>query len=299
MTEDQFATVGDVELCYRRGGDPDGPPVLFIMGLGAQMLAWPDEFIAGFGDRQFSTIIFDNRDVGLSTLWDDRGPSGAEIMAAFAAGELAQAPYSLSDMAGDAVGLLTELGIDAAHVVGASMGGMIAQQVAIDHPDRVLSLTSIMSTTGAPDVGQPTPEAMAALTSPAPADRESALQQFADNAAIWSSPEYFDREELLRRLGVMWDRVGGSQPDGTTRQMAAIMTGGSREEALAKLSVPALVMHGDADTLVTPSGGARTAEVIPGAELMMLDGMGHDLPPIHWQQMTEGVLQLALRAANA
>jgi len=156
-----------------------------------------------------------------------------------------------------------------------------------------------MSTTGSADHGQAAPEVIEALIKPAPAEREAALDHMVENARIWGSPEWFDPALVRERLGEGWDRVGGPQPDGMMRQMAAIVASGSREEGLAQLDVPTLVIHGDQDTLVTPSGGERTAEIIPGADLMMLEGMGHDLPPIYWQQIIEGTLQLSLSASQA
>lgn len=298
MTEDKFIKVGDVELCYRRTGDPDGPPLLLVMGLGAQLVAWPEEFVAGFADRYFNVVLFDNRDCGLSTNWNDQGPSAKDIMAMFDGGDPVDLPYTMADMAADAAGLIDALELGPTNVVGASMGGMIVQQMAIDFPDKVASLTSIMSTTGHPEFGQPTPEAVAALTSAGPTERDAALDAMVTDAKIWASPEFFDPEIVRERLAGAWDRVGGVYADATIRQLAAIMTSGSREPELAKLSVPTLVVHGDTDTLVTTSGGERTAEIIPGAELMLLEGMGHDLPPIYWQQITEGVLHLALAAQS-
>lgn len=303
MTDDQFISVSTsrgetIELCYQRLGDPEGPPLLLVMGLGAQLTNWPPEFVAGFADRYFDVVLFDNRDIGRSQTWDANGPSGAEVTAMLEGGPPVELPYGLSDMAADAAGLIDALDLGKTHIVGVSMGGMIVQQMAIDFPDKVASLTSIMSTTGAPDVGQPTPEALAALTGATPNEREAALDAMVDSVHVYTSPEYFDAEVVRERLATGWDRVGGVQADGTARQLAAIITGGSREVGLAALDVPTLVVHGDVDPLVTPSGGERTSSVIPGAEYMVLEGMGHDLPPIYWQQITEGVLQLALRSAN-
>lgn len=303
MTEQHItitnAKSGDpVELCYERLGDPEGPPLLLVMGLGAQMVAWPDEFVQGYADRYFDVIRFDNRDIGKSQIWD-HAAGAAELSAMFAGGDAVEIPYLLSDMAGDAAGLMAALDLEPAHIVGASMGGMIVQQVAIDHPERVASLTSIMSTTGSPDHGQAAPEVIEALVGPSPSEREAALDDGVEKARIWGSPEWFDPALVRERMGVAWDRVGGPQPDGMMRQMAAIVASGSRDEQLAQLDVPTLVVHGDHDTLVTPSGGERTAEMIPGAELMVLEGMGHDLPPIYWQQIIEGTLQLSLSASGA
>jgi len=230
-------------------------------------------------------------------MWD-HAAGGAELNAMFNGGDAVEIPYLMADLAGDAAGLMAALDLEPAHIVGASMGGMIVQQIAIDYPERVASLTSIMSTTGSSDHGQAAPEVLEALIKPAPAEREAALDHMIENAKIWGSPEWFDPALTRERLGEAWDRVGGPQPDGMMRQMAAIVASGSREDGLAQLDVPTLVIHGDEDRLVTPSGGERTAEIIPGADLMMLEGMGHDLPPIYWQQIIEGTLQMSLAAGQ-
>lgn len=302
QSADQFievATSGDaIKLCYQRTGDPAGPPLVMIMGLGAQLAAWPPEFVAGFGDRGFDVVTFDNRDIGRSAHFDEQGPTAEDLRAGFEAGALPDLPYSLANMAADVAGLIHALELGPAHVLGVSMGGMIAQQVAIDHPDAVASLTSIMSTTGSPDVGAATPEAMEAITRPAPTGRDASIEATVEAAKVWASPEWFDEDSVRARVVAAWDRRRELEPDGIMRQMGAILTGGSREPGLAELNCPTLVIHGDADPLVTPSGGQRTAEVTPGAELLMLEGMGHDLPPIHWQAMTEAVLGLVRRAES-
>lgn len=255
--------------CYHEvDGPDDGPPVLMIMGLGAQMIAWPPELVEGLVARGMRVIRFDNRDVGLSTKIDAPPPSPAEAAAG-------RAPYTLSDMAADAVGLLDHLGIDAAHVVGASMGGMIAQTVAIEHPGRVRSLTSIMSTTGEPEVGQPEPDALARLMTPPPADREGAIEHSVLTSQVISGP-LFDPERARQRAAAAYDRC--FHPAGVARQLAAILASGSRAEGLRRLRTPTLVIHGAVDPLVTPSGGRRTAELVPGARLVIYDEMGHDLP---------------------
>ena len=196
-------------------------------------------------------------------------------------------PYLLSDMADDAVGLLDHLGTDRAHVLGVSMGGMIAQTIAIRHPARVASLTSVMSTTGDPDVGTPTSEAMSALMAPPAATREAYQDAVVHHAHVWGSPGLFDEERLRETAARAWDR--GYDPAGTARQVLAILSSGSRSAELARLSVPTLVIHGTADTLVQPSGGERTAEVIPDAKLLVIDGMGHDVPPPLWPQLIDAI----------
>ena len=291
------AAVNGIELHYDETGEQDGAPLLLIMGLGAQMIVWDDDFCAALADRGFRVIRFDNRDVGLSTKLDDRPSANAAMLAGAMAGQPVEAPYLLSDMAADAVGLLDHLGIDAAHVVGASMGGMIAQTVAIEHPERVLSLTSIMSTTGDPSVGAPTGEAVTALLTPRPESRDAAIELGVANARVISSPDHFDEERARARAIATYDRC--YHPAGFGRQLLAVVASGDRTERLRSLDVPTLVIHGDKDPLVTPSGGEATAAAIPGAELLVLEGMGHDLPPSYWAQIVEAVTKLAARASAA
>lgn len=288
------ANVGDVEICYETFGNPEDPPLLLIMGLGAQMLAWPEEFCEGLVDRSFFVIRFDNRDAGLST----EIASDIDHDAALSAGEKVEPAYTLSDMAADAAGLLDELGIEAAHIVGASMGGMIAQAFAIEHPAKTVTLTSIMSSTGDTDVGQPTPEALGAITVAAPTDRDAAIEHNVKIGEVWASPEYWNPEHARERATENWDRVGKSQGAGVARQMAAILAAPSRTEALGGVTVPALVIHGDVDPLVQPDGGARTAEALPNAELLEIEGMAHDLPPEMYAQIIESITRLAIRALN-
>lgn len=267
-------TANGIEICYETFGDASRPPLLFVMGFTAQMVAWDEAFMQMFADRGFFVIRYDNRDCGLSTRFDGVATSPA--------------PYSLADMAADGIGLLDQLGIAKAHIVGASMGGMIVQTMAINHPDRVLTLTSIMSTTGEPDVGQATPEAIGALLKPPPADRDSFIAQSVETGRVFSSPRYFDAEMSSARAARSYDRA--YYPEGSTRQLAAIMAGPPRNEALGKLSVPTLVIHGRADTLIQPSGGERTAAVIPGANLLMMNDMGHDLPRPLWPLFVDAIV---------
>jgi pimeloyl-ACP methyl ester carboxylesterase len=269
------AAANGIELEYDTFGSSEDPAVLLISGLGAQMVTFHPEFCAAIVDRGYFVVRFDNRDVGLST----KVPEGG---------------YSLADMADDAAGLLDALAIDAAHVVGVSMGGMIAQMVAIRHPRRVRSLTSIMSTTGAPDVGGATPEAMARLTvAPGSTREERVASSIESSRVIWGdTPQFPFDEELARwRAETTVDRA--FYPEGTGRQMLAIRATGDRTAQLRELDVPALVIHGTLDPLVGVSGGERTAALIPGAELLLIEGMGHDLPPVHWPQIIEAVTAMA------
>ena len=287
-----------IEIEFETFGDAGDPPLLLVMGLGAQLVSWDIELCESLVDRGFYVIRFDNRDVGLSTKVpvDENLDVMAEMMKALA-GEAPAAPYRLADMAADAVGLLDHLGIDRAHLVGASMGGMIVQQVAVDHPERLLSLTSIMSTTGDPDVGQPNPEVLAVLLDPAPAERDAYIAHSVEGSRTIGSPEHFDEDRAAVKAGQSFDRC--YYPRGTANQLMAILASGSRTEGLRKLDVKTLVIHGDVDPLVTVSGGERTAEVIPGAELMILEGMGHDVPVFYWPQIIEAITGLAARSTAA
>jgi pimeloyl-ACP methyl ester carboxylesterase len=281
------AKANGIEICYDTTGDPADPTVLLVMGLGGQLIQWDPELCGLIAGRGFHVVRFDNRDVGLST----RHEGGVDVFGLFtseASGSPPPSvPYLLSDMADDAVGLLDHLGVDRAHVVGVSMGGMIAQSIALAHPARVTTLTSIMSTTGDSDVGHPTAEAMAALVAPPAQTREEAQDGAVRQAHVWGSPGLFDEDHLRRLAGESWDRC--HEPMGVARQMAAILASGSRSSGLATLALPSLVIHGTADTLVQPSGGERTAEVIPDAKLLMVDGMGHDLPRPLWPTLVDAI----------
>ena len=289
------ASANGIELEYETFGDPEDPDLLLIMGLGAQLVAWDEEFCEGLVDRGFHVIRFDNRDVGLSTKVDVEVDVMGEIMKAMSGGA-AEAPYHVADMAADAVGLLDALGVERAHVVGASMGGMIAQQVAIDHPERVASLTSIMSTTGDPDVGQPTPEVLPVLLEAAPSDREGFVQHSIEGSRAISSPEHFDEAFARRRHERSFDRC--YYPQGVGHQLLAIVSSPPRSEGLRALDVEALVIHGTEDPLVTPSGGQRTHECLAGSELLVIDGMGHDVPVVFWPQIIDAITKLAARAGT-
>ena len=279
-------------LFYESFGNESDPALLLVMGLGAQMLLWEESFCKKLAANGFRVIRYDNRDVGLSSKIEG-GPTpdiGKAMM-----GDASSASYTLWDMADDAVGLLDSLGIEKAHIVGASMGGMIVQAMAIKHPERVLTMTSIMSTTGNREVGQSTPEAMAALLSPPPSNREEAMAGGVKSWRVISGTFPFDEERIAQRTGMMYDRA--FYPAGIARQLVAIMASGDRTEALKQVTVPTLVIHGEVDPLVTPSGGRATAEAIPGAELLMVPGMGHDIPAEVEDQVVGAIVANTRRAA--
>jgi len=271
------AEANGLSIEYETFGDRANPALLLIMGVGCQLIMWPEDLCQGLADKGFFVIRYDNRDIGLTTKMDDAG--APDIMAALTAqlsGEPVKAPYSLDDMADDAAALLKTLGIDRAHIVGASMGGMIAQLVAIRHPEITKSLTSIMSTTGNPDLPAAKDEAMGALlTPPADTSRDSLIAQGVTMWKVIGSPKYPATEEELTTLAAR--NVDRSIcPEGFGRQVLAILSAPARNEALAKLSVPAMVLHGAADPLVPVEGGKDTADAIPGARLEIIDGMAHD-----------------------
>lgn len=288
------AASNGIELEYETHGDPSDPPLLLVAGLGCQLVWWADDFISGLVDRGFFVITFDNRDVGLST----KIPTHIDLMAAVAGylqGNPIEAPYHLSDMAADAWGLCDAIGIERAHILGVSMGGMIVQQMAIDAPERVLSLTSIMSTTGDPDVGQPTPEAVAVLLTPPAPDRAAYLEQSLESGRLLAGPVHCDDDLILERNAAAYDRC--FHPDGQTAQLLNIVTSPSRTEGLRSIDVPALVIHGEIDPLVVISGGERTAEALRGSTFLRLEDMGHDISRYYWSTIIEHVTALASRAA--
>lgn len=285
-----------IEIEYETFGRPSNDPLLLVMGLGAQLTLWDENFCQMLADRGFFAVRYDNRDVGLSTYFDEAGPPDMmKLMMASAQGEPVQTAYTLNDMADDAAGLLDALSIDRAHVVGASMGGMIAQTIAIRHGARVKSLVSVMSTTGGPDAEPAKPEVMAALMRPAAPNREAQIEQSIELNATICSPG-FPRDEQRTRDRIARDYDRAFHPEGTQRQMAAIVASGSRLEGLGRLSMPALVVHGDADVLVPPSNGKQTAHAIPGAEFMSIAGMGHDFPPEIFGRITDAISSNAAKA---
>lgn len=288
-----------VELEYESFGAPGDRPLLLVMGLGAQMILWDEAFCALLAGRGFYVIRYDNRDVGLSTKLDAAGvPNLLEAFASAAQGQAIDAPYTLSDMAADAAGLLDALGLETAHVVGASMGGMIVQTLAIEHPQRLRSMTSIMSTTGNPALPPPDASAIGALTTPAPAERAAAIEHQVRLWRVIGSPGFpFDETRVRARATRSFDR--GVSPDGRVRQLVAILASGNRKLALGGVRTPSLVIHGAADPLVPLAGGRDTAEAIPGAELLVLEGMGHDLPEPLWPTVADAIAKHAERAEAA
>jgi len=286
---EQFASANGQRLCFETFGSADDPALLLIMGLGAQMILWDDEFCTGLAARGFHVIRFDNRDIGGSSSIDQQVKVDfPALMMEAMQGKPIAAPYRLADMAADAAGLLDHLGIAAAHVVGASMGGMIAQEMALTQPSRVLTLTSIMSTTSAPNLPGPAPEAAAVLMAPPPATREQYIAAFARNWRVLRAgvfPEDEARDAL--RAARMWDR--GTNPAGVSRQLLAIFASGDRTARLAAVRTPTLVIHGTPDPLVRVECGRATAAAIPGAKLVEIGNMGHALPMAIWPQVIDAI----------
>jgi pimeloyl-ACP methyl ester carboxylesterase len=286
------AELDGVEIAYDAHGSATDPAILLIAGFGAQLISWADGFCRRLAEGGRYVVRFDNRDCGLSTKLESHPVDLGAVIAAASAGDLAAArdrtPYTLREMADDAVGLLDALGIREAHVVGASMGGMIAQLVAIRHPRRVASLTSMMSSTGEPDHGQSTPEAQAALLTPAPDEEGAYVAAAVASARIWGSREHFDADAVAALAAASFARC--FCPAGVARQLAALLATGSLAEELRRLDVPALVIHGLDDTLVTPSGGKRTAQRIRGSRLLLVPGMGHDRPEPLWPLLCGAIL---------
>ena len=284
---EQTAKVGELELCYETFGSATASPLLLIMGLASQMLLWDERFCEQLASRGFFVIRFDNRDIGRSTYLRGAGtPTRWQLVPRSAKG----AAYTLDDMAQDAVGLLDHLEIPAAHVVGVSMGGMIAQLLAINHPDRVLSLASIMSTTGNRRVGKPQPRMMMRLMRKGARKRDAYIEDHIDTyRAIGSKGYDFEEERKRERAARMFDR--GVYPAGSARQLGAVASAADRTAALGGVRAPTTVIHGDADPLVDVSGGRATAEAIPGARLVILPGMGHDLPRELWPEIIDAIVE--------
>ncbi|QXE33981.1 alpha/beta fold hydrolase [Streptomyces sp. GMY02] len=279
-----------VSIAYETFGDRSDPAVLLVMGFSAQLIAWHQDFCRALAERGRYVIRYDNRDCGLSTKFDDHPVDMGRLISTVSSGDIAAAsamvPYTLQDMADDGLGLLTALGIEQAHVVGSSMGGMIAQTMAISRPTRVLTLTSMMSSTGEPEYGHSSAEARAVLSSPKPADREGYIAA-AEREMVWASKKYGNPAFLRELAAKSYDRA--YYPAGAGRQMGAMVLGGSRAEALRELRMPTLVIHGLDDTLIDPSGGRRTAELVPGAKLLLLADMGHDRPRELWPEIIEAL----------
>ncbi len=294
MTAVPTAPSNGIDIAYETFGDPADPTILLIMGLGAQRVMWDDGVCALLVARGLHVVRFDNRDVGQSTWIDAPGLDvGAAVMEVLSGGDTSKVPYLLSEMAADAVGLLDHLGIASAHLMGASMGGMIAQTIAIEHPSRVLTLTSIMSTTGEPGYGEASPELAGVLLAPRPTDREGIIESgMAIQRAIAS--EHFDEARTRAVMELSYEQ--GFNPEGVGHQLLAILASGSRAEGLARLDLPALVIHGRQDRLVGFSGGQRTAELIAGADFLAIDDMAHDMPQVHWTRCADAVSALINRA---
>lgn len=266
---------GDCTLYYETFGNAADPTLLLINGLGSQCINYAEPWCTMWVDAGFHVVRFDNRDVGLSSHFHQ------------APVDEAGAAYALTDMAEDAVAVLDAVGADDAHVLGVSMGGMIAQQLAIHHRDRLVSMTSVMSRTGEPEYGQSSPEAYAHLTGPPAPSREAAIDRHVVGQRIWGSPAFADEDRWRRDAAAAYDRC--FDPAGVGRQFSAVGAAGSWADDLPEVTTPALVMHGTADTLIDISGGRRTAELIPDARFVAIDGMGHDYPPQLWQRWIDEV----------
>jgi pimeloyl-ACP methyl ester carboxylesterase len=289
---EQFADVGPVTLCYETFGDPADPAMLLIMGLGTQMVAWREDFCRQLVERDFYVIRFDNRDSGKSTSVNGRPVTLLELVAK----RVKKPPYTLAEMADDAIGLLDHLGIERAHIVGASMGGMIGQHLAMRYPGRVLSLASIMSTTGGRFVGQPRMAVIPLFLSKPSGGKDDYIERAVKLFRTVGSKSLFDEEYVRESAAASWDR--GVNVAGTGRQLGAITADGNRSKRLARVTAPTIVIHGKDDKLVAPSGGKATAKAIKGAKLLMLDDMGHDLPRPLWPKIIDAIVENAKRATD-
>lgn len=294
----QLARTNGIELCYEIFGDRDAEPLLLIMGLGAQMIQWDDEFCAQLAARGFRVVRFDNRDIGKSSRM-----SGGKRLTAFELiklrllGTPVAAPYKLDDMAADVVGLMDALDIASAHIVGASMGGMIAQEIAMRYPQRVRSLTSIMSSTGNPKLPNPTREASALLMAPPPATYDEYIERFAKTWTLLRGGS-FPEDEAKDRARAERSYARGLNPAGVGRQLRAILASGNRKPRLHAVKAPTLVIHGTVDPLVRPEAGKDTAASIPGAKLLLVEGMGHALPIPMWPEIIDAIDKHAKAAAK-
>jgi pimeloyl-ACP methyl ester carboxylesterase len=294
LSDERLARANGIELAYQEAGDADGEPLLLIMGLAAQMLAWEEGFCALLAERGFRVVRFDNRDIGHSTKITEAGmPSRFDMFA----GRRASAAYLMRDMAEDTFGLMDALGFESAHVVGASMGGMIGQEMAIQRPERVRSLVSIMSTTGNRWTAQPSLRAWSVLLARYPKSREDYILRAQQTLRVMGSPRYPMGDERVAELaGAMWDR--GYSISGIVRQIHAISASGDRTKALQSVEVPTTVLHGANDPLARPAAGRATAKAIPGARLRIFEGMGHDLPEELWPEFVEEIAANAARASE-
>lgn len=266
----------DCEIFYETFGDPSHPTLLLVNGLGSQCVNYDSDWCRMFADEGLQVVRYDNRDVGLSSRFAD-APVGAS-----------GAAYTLSDMAADGIAVLDALAVERAHVMGLSMGGMIVQQMAIEHRERLITMTSVMSSTGEPEYRRSSPRAFELLTAAGATTREGYVQQWIDGLEEWGSPAFADRDRWRRDAERAFDRT--HDPSGPARQYMAIGASGSRADALRAVTTPTLVIHGDRDTLIDQIGGRRTAELIPGARFELIEGMGHDYPPGLWRRWTDLVV---------
>lgn len=289
----------DIETEYETFGDPKNPAFLIVMGFGAQLTGWDPDLCRMLADRGLFVIRFDNRDCGLSTKLDGVTVDMDAFMKAGSypdPADLPTPPYTLSAFSDDAFGLLTALGIERAHIMGASMGGMIVQTMAIEHPERVLSMTSVMSTTGERGVGGSTKEASQALLARPEAEREAFIAQAVERGRIFSPHRHFDPEAARKTAATGYDR--SFYPEGTGRQLVAIRSSGHRADGLRSLKVPTLVIHGRLDPIIQLSGGERTAELVDGAALLVLNEMGHDMPRPLWPVLVDAIVSHTERAVR-
>jgi pimeloyl-ACP methyl ester carboxylesterase len=295
LSDERLAPANGIELAYQETGDPGGEPLLLIMGLATQMLAWDEEFCAMLAERDFRVIRFDNRDIGRSTKIESAGvPKRTDMLL----GRHGSAAYLLRDMAADTTGLMDHLEIESAHLVGASMGGMIGQTIAIEHPERVRSLVSMMSSTGNRWLGLPAWKAFGTLFARPTAGREGAIEQTVRTFKTIGSPGYPMDEARFRELAsTSYDRSHSRA--GVARQLHAVTASGDRTAALERLRLPATVLHGDSDPLIRPVAGRATAKAIRDSRLRIFKGMGHDLPPALWSEFVEEISAVASRAGDA
>ncbi|HET9075109.1 MAG TPA: alpha/beta hydrolase [Solirubrobacteraceae bacterium] len=289
----QVRTPGGIALEYETYGDPTDPPMLLVAGFGSQLISWGREFCRHLAGGGLHVIAYDNRDTGLSTRFHGAPAPLEEIAAAAGIGDFDRAAglaaYTLADLADDAIGLLDALELETVHLLGASMGGMIAQLATIRHPERIRTLTSMFSTTGEREYGQAAPGTLEVLFTPAPTERAAYIEHSAQ-WLIWHSKRYPEPEATREEAAAAFDR--GLYPEGVRRQMAALFAAPPRTDGLAAITVPTLVLHGTDDTLITPSGGERTAELIPGARWVLIEDMGHDRPRPLWDAICQPIWEL-------
>lgn len=285
----------NIEIEYETFGDPSSKPLILINGFSSQMIRWEVDFCKQLVEREFYVVRFDNRDVGFSSKLDNLGRANvSKVMKAVQTGESVEVPYALEDMADDVIGLLDALKIKKAHICGMSMGAAITQIIGFRHPSRVLSLVTIMGSTGAPNLPPPTPEAMDGLLNPVPTEREAFIEDSINRRRVLNGPHFPYSEEKERRLAALtFDR--GYHIPGIARQLVAIYANGNRKPKLASITAPTLVIHGAIDPLVRVEGGKDTVDGIPGAELMIIEGMGHNIPPEVWTQVIDAIAKNAAK----